>query len=62
MQKNAMAESFFSTLEADLPSRRRIASRAEAGMACFGCIEGWYSPARLHSGLGYQSPMTYEAM
>jgi putative transposase len=58
---NAMAESFFSTLEAELLSRRRFTSQAEARMACFSYIEGWYNPARLHSGLGYKSPMTYEA-
>lgn len=58
---NAMAESFFSTLEAELLSRRRFASQAEARMACFSYIEGWYNPIRLHSGLGYRSPMTYEA-
>ena len=58
---NAMAESFFSTLEAELLSRRRFASQAEARMACFSYIEGWYNPARLHSGLGYRAPMTYEA-
>ena len=45
---NAMAESFFSTLEAELLSRRRFASQAEARMACFSYIEGWYNPARLH--------------
>ena len=37
---NAMAESFFSTLEAELLSRRRFASQAEARMACFSYIEG----------------------
>jgi len=58
---NAMAESFFSTLEAELLSRRRFASQAEAKMACFSYIEGWYNPVRLHSGLGYCSPMAYEA-
>jgi putative transposase len=58
---NAMAESFFSTLEAELLSRRRFASQAEARMAGFSYIEGWYNPVRLHSGLGYRSPMTYEA-
>lgn len=57
---NAMAESFFSTLEAELLSRRRFTSQAEARMACFSYIEGWYNPVRLHSGLGYRSPMTYE--
>ena len=58
---NAMAESFFSTLEAELLSRRRFASQAEARMACFSYIEGWYNPVRLHSALGYRSPMAYEA-
>lgn len=29
-------------------------------MACFGCIEGWYNPVRLHSALGYRSPIVYE--
>ena len=58
---NAMAESFFSTLEAELLSRRRFASQAEAKMACFTYIEGWYNPVRLHSGLGYRSPITDEA-
>jgi putative transposase len=58
---NAMAESFFSTLEAELLSRRRFASQAEAKMACFSYIESWYNPARLHSGLGCRSPIAYEA-
>ena len=57
---NAMAESFFSTLEAELLARRRFASQAEAKMACFSYIEGWYNPARLHSALGYRSPIEYE--
>ena len=56
-----MAESFFSTLEAELLSRRRFASQAEAKMACFSYIEGCYNPVRLHSALGYRSPMAYEA-
>jgi hypothetical protein len=30
-------------------------------MACFSYTEGWYNPVRLHSGLGYRSPITYEA-
>ena len=56
-----MAESFLSTLEAELLSRRRFTSQAEARMACFSYIEGWYNPARLHSGLGDRSLTTYEA-
>lgn len=57
---NALCESFFSTLEAELLARRRFASQAEARMACFSYIEGFYNPVRLHSALGYKSPMTYE--
>ncbi len=58
---NAMCESFFATLECELLERRRFASQAEARMACFSFIEGWYNPVRLHSSLGYRSPMAYEA-
>jgi putative transposase len=59
---NAMCESFFATLECELLERRRFASQVEAKMACFSFIEGWYNPVRLHSALGYRSPMAYEAM
>ena len=58
---NAMCESFFATLEYELLERRRFTSRIEAKMACFSFIEGWYNPVRLHSALGYRSPMAYEA-
>src|ERR1700726_2658735 len=57
---NAIGESFFATLECELLERRRFASQAEAKMACFSFIEGWYNPARLHSALGYRSPLAYE--
>ena len=56
-----MAESFFATLECELLERCRFTSQAEARMACFGFIEGWYNPVRLHSALGYRSPIAYEA-
>ena len=58
---NALCESFFATLECELLARRRFASHAEARMATFSFIEAWYNPARLHSALGYCSPLTYEA-
>ena len=57
---NAMCESFFSTLECELLARRRFASQAEAKTACFSYIEGFYNPVRLHSALGYKSPIAYE--
>src|SRR5437870_1140235 len=58
---NAMGESFFATLECEVLERRRFTSKIEAKMACFSFIEGWYNPMRLHSALGYRSPMAYEA-
>ena len=57
---NAMAESFFATLECELLERRRFKSQAEAEIAVFDFIEGWYNPQRRHSALGYLSPMNYE--
>ena len=57
---NAMAESLFATLERELLNRRRFKSQAEAKMAVFEWIEGWYNPHRRHSSLGYRSPVNYE--
>ena len=57
---NAMCESFFATLECELLDRRRFKSQAEAEMAVFDFIEGFYNPRRLHSALDYQSPVQYE--
>ncbi len=57
---NAMAESFFATLERELLNRRRFKSQAEAKMAVFEYIEGWYNPHRRHSALGYRSPVNFE--
>ena len=57
---NAMCKSFFATLECELLDRRRFATKAEARMAVFRFIEGWYNPRRRHSSLGYESPVTHE--
>lgn len=57
---NAMCESFFATLECELLDRTRFRNQAEARMAVFDFIEGWYNPRRRHSALGYKSPMNYE--
>ena len=47
-----MAESFFATLECELLERRGFKSQAEAEIAVFDFIEGWYNPQRRHSSLG----------
>jgi putative transposase len=57
---NALCESFFATLECELLDRRRFAAQAEARIAVFDYIEGFYNPRRRHSALGYLSPIDYE--
>jgi len=57
---NAVAESFFATLELELIARHRWRTRAEARQAIFRYIEFWYNRQRRHSTLGYRSPLTYE--
>lgn len=55
-----MAESFFATLECELLDRRRFKTHAEARIAIFEFIEGFYNPRRRHSSLGYLSPAAFE--
>jgi putative transposase len=57
---NALCESFFATLECELIDRRSFRTQAEARMAVFEFIEGWYNPHRRHSAINYLSPMNYE--
>jgi putative transposase len=57
---NAMAESFFATLEREVIDRRRFKSQAEARMSIFTWRERWYNPHRQHSSLWYLSSINYE--
>jgi transposase InsO family protein len=57
---NAVAESFFATLELELIAGAQWKTRDEARRAVFQFIETWYNLERRHSTLGYQSPATYE--
>jgi putative transposase len=57
---NAMAESFFASIECELIDRRSWQTKTEARLALFTYIEGWYNPRRRHSALGYLSPMDFE--
>jgi putative transposase len=59
---NTMMESFWSTMQRELLDRQRWASRAELASAVFEWIEAFYNPLRRHSGLGYLSPATFEAL
>ena len=58
---NAMAESFFATLECEcIEHEGPFRTQAEAKLAVFRFIEGWYNLHRRHSSLGYLSPHAYE--
>lgn len=58
---NAMAESFFHTLQLELLDRRRWATRKELTVAIFDYIEAFYNPKRRHSSIGNLSPIDFEA-
>lgn len=57
---NAMAESFFASLECELIDRRSWKTKTEARLAVFAWIEAWYNPRRRHKGIGQQSPINFE--
>lgn len=57
---NAMAESFFATLECEVLDRERFRTRAQGRDRLFAWLEGWYNPHRRHSSLGYRSPRDFE--
>ena len=59
---NAMAESFFATLECELIDRRVWRTHTEARLAIFTWIESWYNPRRQHSSLGQISPINFERL
>ena len=58
---NAVAESFFASLKVELIDRHDWPTRAAARVAIFEYIEVWYNRQRLHSTLGYQRPVQFEA-
>lgn len=57
---NATMESFWSTLKVELVYRRTFQTRQEAEAEIFRYIETFYNRWRLHSSLGYRSPLDYE--
>ncbi len=58
---NAMAESFFATLECEKLDQVRFEHASEARAVVFAWLEGWYNTRRRHSALGYLSPTEFEA-
>jgi transposase InsO family protein len=57
---NAVAESFFATLKRELVHLTSFSTRKEARASVFSYIESFYNRVRLHSALGYRSPMEFE--
>jgi len=57
---NAVAESFFATLKKELVYRNKFTTRSDARRQIFEWIEGWYNGRRLHSTLGYLTPLAWE--
>ena len=57
---NAVAESFFASLQCELLDRHTWPTRAKLARAMFAWIETFYNPTRRHSTLGYLSPVDYE--
>jgi len=59
---NAMCESFFGTLEAELLCREHFATHEQAQRRLFSFLESWYNIRRLHSSIGYCSPLEFESL
>jgi putative transposase len=57
---NAQAESFFSRCKAELMEGGQFEDIEQARSEIFSYIEGYYNRTRLHSGLGYKSPLEFE--
>lgn len=58
---NAMMESFWATLKAECFADKQPPTRQAAKLQIFDYVEGFYNRTRLHSSLGYQSPLAFEA-
>jgi putative transposase len=58
---NAVAESFFASLKLELIHRQSWATRAQVRRAVFDYVEVFFNRQRLHSSLGYLTPVEYEA-
>ena len=57
---NAQAESFFSRFKAELMENGVFEDFEQALSEIFSYIEGYYNRVRLHSSLGYKSPIEFE--
>ncbi len=61
-QDNAHMESFFHSLKAELTHQRTFTSDAELNACLAGYIDRFYNCKRIHSSLGYHSPVEFERL
>jgi putative transposase len=61
-QDNAHMESFFHSLKAELTHQRSFTSEAQLSATLAGYINRFYNQKRMHSSLGYHSPVEYERL
>ena len=57
---NAAMESFWGKLKTELVHRHHFATRQQARLAIFEYVEVFYNRVRLHSALGFKSPVDFE--
>ncbi|WP_244154749.1 IS3 family transposase [Pedobacter soli] len=57
---NAVAESFFKTMKTEMVYQRNFKTKKQAYLAVFEYIEIWYNRKRIHSSLGYLTPLEVE--
>jgi putative transposase len=57
---NAVSETFFKSLKAELIWRQQWQTRRQVEGALFQYINGFYNPRRRHSALGWKSPLAFE--
>jgi transposase InsO family protein len=57
---NAVAESFFATIKGEMIDHEDFQTRAEATTAIAEFIDGFYNVQRMHSSIGYMSPVEFE--
>ena len=57
---NAVAESFFATIKGEMIDHEVFTTRAEAIAAIGDYIDGFYNVHRMHSSIGYVSPIEFE--
>lgn len=59
---NAVAENFFGIIKKEYINQVNFATRKQATLGIFDYIEGWYNTQRIHSKIGYLTPVEFEEL